>query len=174
MGPEQQPVPGGLMGKIGKVPLIIGGVVVVGVVGWLITGGMSRAVTGVDTDQHLDGSTTYTDSEGNSATVGGNSYPESWPSDAPRYSNASIQYSGSSNPQTGEAGAAVVFSTSDTVAEVVAFYKQELAAKGWIIEQTAVAGGATIMAARKDTRSLGLQIVLSGGQTMVTMGISLQ
>ncbi|OHA21002.1 MAG: hypothetical protein A2849_01695 [Candidatus Taylorbacteria bacterium RIFCSPHIGHO2_01_FULL_51_15] len=152
---------------------IVVGIVVLLVIGWLVKGVMFRSVTGVDVDRNLGGATTYSNEEG-SVTVGGNKLPDNWPSDAPAYKNATIQYSGTSNPQTGEAGAAVVFTTTDSVETVVRFYEKELAANGWTVEQTAAIGGSTVIAAKKDTRSLGLYVVDSGnGEVSVTLGISM-
>src|SRR3989338_5990767 len=134
-----------------------------------------RSATGVDVDKNTDGSTSYTyTNEQGTATVGSNKLPENWPSDAPKYSNATIQYSGSTNPQTGQAGAAVVFMTSDSVQKVVDFYKKELASNGWTIEQTATVGPSTVLAGKKGDRTIGVYIVDGGnGQTSVTVGIGL-
>lgn len=127
---------------------------------------------GVDMDRNLDGSTTYSNEEG-SVTVGGNRLPDNWPSDAPTYANAAIQYSGSTNPQTGAPGSAVVFNTQDSLTAITDFYKRELAAKGWTISQTANVGGATVIAATKDSRTFGVYIVDAGENRTVTVGIEL-
>lgn len=149
-------------------------VIVIG--GWLFMRGgagmMGAAIPGVGVDRNLDGSTTYSNNEG-TVTVGGNKLPDTWPSDAPAYPNASIQYSGSSNPQTGAVGAAVVFATNDSVSAITEFYKRELAAQGWTIEQTANMGTATVIAASKDTRRIGVYIADAGDTRSVTVGIEL-
>lgn len=129
-------------------------------------------VPGTDIDKNMDGSTTYSNEEG-TMTVGGGSLPDNWPSDAPKYGNADIQYSGTNNPQTGEEGLAVVFLTSDKLQTVVDFYKREFASKGWTIEQTATMGASTIISAKKDKRTFGVYIVDAGdGQVSVTVGVT--
>ncbi len=135
--------------------------------------GMMGAPYGTDINRNLDGSATYSNDEG-TVTVGSNRLPENWPSDAPTYSNATIQYSGSSNPQTGAKGSAVVFTTFDSVQNVVDFYRRELVSNGWTVEQTATIGASTVLAARKDTRTLGVYIAEAGnGQVSVTVGIEM-
>lgn len=130
-------------------------------------------IAGVDVDRNMDGSVTYSNEEG-SVNMGGNKLPENWPSDAPKYPNASIQYSGSSNPQTGEAGAMVAFTTSDSPEVVADFYTKELKAQGWVLEQTATIGGSTILAAKKDTRTFGVSITDGGkGGVSVTVGVGI-
>lgn len=131
-------------------------------------------MSAIDMTRNPDGSysKTYSNGEG-SITIGGGKLPADWPSDAPKYANASIQYSGSSNPQTGEAGSAVVFMTSDSVEKVVEFYKKSLVSNGWKIEQTANMGMSTVISATKDTRTFGVYISSAGeGKTSVTIGIS--
>ncbi|OHA27241.1 MAG: hypothetical protein A3C06_04075 [Candidatus Taylorbacteria bacterium RIFCSPHIGHO2_02_FULL_46_13] len=155
-----------------KLLYIVIGVVVVLIIGWVAKSSM-RSLTGVDVDTRMDGSTTYSNDEG-TVTVGGNKLPDNWPSDAPKYQNADIQYSGSSNPQTGEAGASVVFLTSDNAQEVVDFYKKELTSNGWTIEQTATIGASTILSAKKNERTFGVYIADSGdGKVSVTVGIGI-
>jgi len=135
--------------------------------------GMLGGVGGVNIDQNADGSATYTSSDG-TVTVNGNKLPDNWPSDAPTYPNAAIQYSGSSNPQTGAEGSAVSFTTSDSVQTVTDFYKRELVSKGWVIDQSASVGGATVLTAKKDTRTFGTYITDAGnGQIAVTVGIEM-
>lgn len=146
---------------------IVGAVAVLLLLAWVMT----RAGTGTSVTPSAGGGTTYTNEEG-TATVGGTTYPESWPSDAPRYGNGSLQYSGSSNPQTGSAGAAIMFTTSDSAQTVIDFYKAELTKSGWTIESTASANGALVLAAEKDTRTFGVWAATVNGQTTVTAGVS--
>ena len=154
-----------------KLYLIIIGIIAILLVGWLSMKGVGPSITGVDVDRNINGSTTYSNDEG-SVTVGGNKMPDDWPGDAPKYENASIQYSGSSNPQTGEAGSTVSFTTSDSAEIVVNFYKKELTSNGWTVEQTATMGASTILAAKKDTRTFAVYIIDSGnGQVSVTASV---
>src|SRR3989344_8054748 len=136
---------------------VIVGIVILVLIVWAVKSSM-RSVTGVDIDRNFDGSATYSNEQG-SVTVGSNKLPDNWPADAPKYGNATIQYSGSSNPQTGEEGASVMFTTPDSVQAVVDFYKRDLTSNGWVIEQTANVGGSTVLSAKKDTRTFGVYIV---------------
>ena len=103
---------------------IIGAIIVLLLLGWVISRGLgSAAIIAAGGTPNLDGSATYTDNEGNTATVGGSSMPANWPSDAPaNYAGGSIQYSGNSNPQTGS-GAAVVYTANASAQAVVDYYK---------------------------------------------------
>ena len=162
-----------------KLWYIIGGIIVLALLGWLLArgaGSMMGAASGVNTQPHMDGSTTYTDAQGNSATVGGGSMPENWPSDAPQnYAGATIQYSGNSNPQTGKAGAAVVYTANASAQAVVDYYKAQLTSNGWTIGGSANTGGTTILSATKAGRTFGVYIIGTGnGSVSVTAGLELQ
>lgn len=169
--------------KAGLYMLIGAGVVVViafAVVRGIIGGVANTAATaaaraaGVNLINNGTGGATYSDNNGGSVTVGGNKLPDNWPSDAPKYPDANIQYSGTSNPQTGEAGSAIVFTTGDSAQSVSDFYKKQLAADGWTIEQTANMGASSVLSAKKDTRTFAVYITDSGsGQTSVTVGITI-
>ncbi len=161
-----------------KMWYVIGGIIVLALIGWLLmrgATGMMGMAAGVNTDSHMDGSTTYTDAQGNSATVGGTSMPENWPSDAPaNYSGATIVYSGTSNPQTGKAGSAVSYSAHGSVSAVADYYKQQLTSAGWSIQGTASMGGATVVSATKSGRTFGAYITDTGdGNVTVTAGIEM-
>ena len=161
-----------------KMLYIIGAVIIVLLLGWFLTrgmGGIAGTMAGVDTDRNMDGSTTYTDDQGNSATVGGGSMPENWPSDAPaNFAGASIQYSGTSNPQTGEAGSAVVYTVNASSQAVADHYRSQLQSNGWKLENTANVGGATVLSASKGDRNMGIYITDAGeGKVSVTAGIEL-
>jgi hypothetical protein len=158
-----------------KVMYVIIAIVVIIIVWYFLRGsfGMIGGVNGVNIGQNLDGSATYSNA-GGTVTVGGNALPANWPSDVPTYANATIQYAGSSNPQTGEKGSAVVFMTSDSAQKVVDFYKQALASKGWVVEQAATIGASTVLAANKDTRTVGVYIADAGsGKVSVTVSIAI-
>ncbi len=162
-------------GSSKKLYCIIGGVIVLALLGWFLMRGASDMAlerAGVDVDYNGNGSATYTTDDG-SVTIGEGKYPDTWPSDAPEYGEGTIQYSGSSNPQTGESGAAVVFTATASVQAMVDFYKRELVADGWTITSTASVGGATVIGATKDTRTFGAYIVDAGnGMVSVTAGVS--
>lgn len=156
-----------------KVYYIIGGIVVLLLLGWFLTRGFG-AVSGVGVDQNIDGSTTYSNEEG-SVTVGTQSMPENWPSDAPQnFTGATITFSGSSNPQTGQPGAAVSYTARASAQSVIDYYKQKLEGSGWKIEATANAGGAVVLSATKDARTFGVWAADSGnGMVTVTAGIGM-
>ena len=157
-----------------KAVYIIGGIVVLLIVGWFLTRG-SASISGVDVDNNLDGSTTYSNEEG-SVTVGTTAtMPSNWPSDAPaNFAGAAIVYSGTSNPQTGTAGSAVSYTVRSSTASVADYYKQQLTSAGWTIEATANIAGATVVSATKDTRTFGAYITDTGdGNVTVTAGIEL-
>jgi hypothetical protein len=163
---QQQPAPAGSNKKL---LYIIGGVVIV----IFALGSLSRGIgymgmraAGVDVRPGPNGSATYSNGEG-TVTVGGNKMPDNWPSDAPaNYSGASITYSGSSNPQTGQAGSAVMYTVKASADDIANYYKTQLTSSGWTIETTANAGGATVIAAKKDTRTFGLYIASAEAGTV--------
>ncbi|OGG54241.1 hypothetical protein A2851_01065 [Candidatus Kaiserbacteria bacterium RIFCSPHIGHO2_01_FULL_53_29] len=163
-------------GSGNKMWYIIGGIVILLLLGWVLMRGAPSMMgaAGVNTDRNTDGSTTYSNSEG-SVTVGATSMPDNWPSDAPAiYSGGTIQYSGSSNPQTGQAGSVVVYSAKATVSSVVEYYKAQLAQAGWTLEGTANSAGTTIISAKKDTRTFGISVADTGtGTVQVTAGIGM-
>ncbi len=157
--------------KSNKVLYIIIAIVVLVLLGWYFKNPMSE-ISGVDVDNNMDGSVTYK-KDGSEITIGTNKLPDNWPSDAPKYPNAKIQYSGTSNPQTGAEGSALVFTTTDKVQAVLDFYKKELASNGWKIDQTSNMAGASVISATKESWTFGAYIVDSGeGQVSVTVGIN--
>jgi len=160
-------------GSSKKTMYIVIGVVILILIGLFLKDKSGSYVTpdGVNVNKNNDGSATYSNEQG-TMNVGGNKYPDNWPSDVPKYANATIQYSGSSNPQTVEAGLVVVFNTTDSTDKVVEFYKKELTSNGWTIEQTATMGDVTIVAAKKGESTFGVQITSEDGKTVVTIGIS--
>jgi len=157
---------------------IIGAIVAVLLLGWLFTGGagsMMGAASGVDVDRNADGSATYSNEEG-SVTVGTMAtMPSNWPSDAPQnFAGASIVYSGTSNPQTGNVGSAVSYTVRASAQSVADYYKQQLTSAGWTIAGTANMAGAMVVSATKDTRTFGAYISDTGdGNVSVTAGIEL-
>ena len=160
---------------------IVGGIIILLLLGVFFGGfgrgtglGSASFAPGTDVDRDIDGSTTYSTNEG-SVTVGSNTMPDNWPSDAPvAYSGASIVYSGATNPTTGAAGSAVAYTVKASVASVVEYYESRLKAEGWTITATAEAGGMRVISATKDTRTFGAYIGSDGqGNTSVTAGIEL-
>ncbi|MFZ2886636.1 MAG: hypothetical protein WA021_02325 [Minisyncoccia bacterium] len=162
--------------------LIGGGIVLLLIIGSVVTGfgrgtgfGSAYFTPGVDVDQNIDGTTTYTNEEG-SVTVGaGAGLPDNWPSDAPQpYTGAEILYSGTSNPATGAAGSAMVYSTSASAQSVIEYYNSRLRAEGWDVQATSVMAGMTVLSATKDTRTFGVYAADDGqGKTSVTVGVEM-
>ncbi len=157
---------------------IIGGVIVLALIGWFLmrgAGSMMGAATGTDVDRNMDGSTTYTNDQG-SVTVGtAASMPANWPSDAPQnFAGATIVYSGTSNPQTGQTGSAVSYTVRASAQSVADHYKQQLSSAGWTVQATANMGGATVVSASKDARTFGAYITDVGdGTASVVVGIGM-
>ena len=174
MEPENKTPVSAKSTKSNKWLYVVGGIVVVLVLAKFATGAllMHALPGGVNMQRGMDGSATYSNSQG-SVTVGANKMPDNWPSDAPTYTNAQIQSAVSSNPQTGQAGSAVVFTTSDSAQTVTDFYTKTLAADGWKVEQTVSSGASSAITATKDTRNFGVYIVDSGdGKVTVTASVS--
>lgn len=163
--------------------IVIGVVIVLALAGWGVRAamrGLSRTVadkaieaaSGGKVKVNSDnGQYTVTGNDGSTVQWGTNKLPDGWPSDVSIYSGATIRYSGSSNPTTGKAGAAVMFQTADSAQKVADFYKTDLAAKGWHVEGTYTGGTTTVMGASKDGRSLSIQIAGSDSMTSVTIGV---
>jgi len=151
---------------------VIVAIIVLALVGWLIMRGNTSDLPLPDAQR---GGAAAVSSQDGSVSVGpATTMPANWPSDVPTYAGASLQYSGTSNPSTGEAGSAIVFTTKDTADAILTFYKTQLVASGWKIEGEANVSGMTTLGATKDTRNLGMYIAPSteGVDTTVTIGIS--
>ncbi|TSC86167.1 MAG: hypothetical protein G01um10148_673 [Parcubacteria group bacterium Gr01-1014_8] len=181
-GTSATPAPAG---KNKKILWIVGGVAVVlllvaifggvGGRGGSIGSAYLPGVNGADVDRNSDGTVTYNTGEG-SVTVGsGAGMPSNWPSDAPPvYSGATIMYSGSTNPATGAAGSAVVYTTKASAQSILDYYNSRLKAEGWTIDASANMAGTNVIAAKKDTRTFAAYIQDAGdGTVSVTVGIEL-
>lgn len=121
-------------------------------------------------DMKADGSMEIETDEGTFTT--GDDVPADWPEDAPIYTNAKVSYAATMNPTTGESGNAIVLMTTDSVADVVAFYKEEISNYGWTMGEGMQGGGTEILSATKDDRVLSIIIAGSNGQTAITIGVS--
>ncbi|MCR4306502.1 MAG: hypothetical protein NUV42_00880 [Candidatus Yonathbacteria bacterium] len=119
-----------------------------------------------------DNTATYKSDEG-SVTVGENvSLPSNWPSDVSMVRDAKIYYAMSSNPSTGGAGIGAMFGTSQSVSEVLGYYKTELPKQGWTIEGELSMAGASVLSATKGDRSLSVTVATGDNETSVTIGVS--
>lgn len=178
MDETNQPAP--TSGSNKKVLYIVIGIVVLFLLGGFamqMMGFAAMRAAGVNVMPGPGGSATYTVDNGEgTVTVGGNKMPDNWPSDAPgNFSGATIQYAGSSNPQTGKAGAAVAYTVQASASAVADYYKSQLTSNGWTVDATANMGAATVLSAKKDTRTFGIYIADAGnGTVQVTAGMDMQ
>ncbi len=135
-----------------------------------ILGLLSGCGNNADVDVLMDGAMEVETEEG-TAKMGSQSLPEGWPDDAPAYPGSTVSYSATVNPQTGKPGMAVVLSTTDTMPVAAAYYKTELASRGWTVDTAMEAGGTSIFSATKEGSTLSLLIASAEGQTAITMAI---
>lgn len=124
-----------------------------------------------DVDVDLGGNTTITTDQG-TMTFGSNKTPDNWPSDIDLPKDIQITFSGSANPESGEEGSYMSYTTKDSIEDVMAYYKKELDNEGWKTEQTTTMGTAAALGAKKDSRTFGMWAATSGELTMVTIGVS--
>ena len=95
--------------------------------------------------------------------------PSDWPSDVPLMPGAQVQYSGTSNK---DKGSGVVFTTTKTLDEVVAFYRDQLTASGWTVQSSGAIANFTALTATKGEVGLSFAVQAAApGQTTVTIGI---
>lgn len=127
--------------------------------------------TGGTADINSRDGTVHVETSEGTYDAGSNTLPTDWPSDAPTYPGAEIQYSASMNPTTGKQGAMVVLQTSESAEKVLAYYKTQLQSQGWSIEGTMSAGGSTTLAAKKGERVLSLIVSDAEGKTAVTLAV---
>jgi hypothetical protein len=116
------------------------------------------------------GNMKLTTHEGTFAT--GQKLPADWPTDAPVYAGADVQYSASVNPTNGKPGKAVVLMTKDDTKAVESFYESELVKQGWTIAEDAHTPVGYVVSATKDTRILSLMVGGAEGRTTITLGVS--
>jgi hypothetical protein len=109
-------------------------------------------------------------SEG-SVTMGSQKLPDDWPSDAPVYPGATIQYTATANAPAGGPGSMVILMTTDSVEKVSEYYTAQIKAQGWNVEGTMKAQGTVIMGAKKGDRVLSLTMGEADGKTTITLGV---
>ena len=141
------------------------------VVGFVIA---KKVVTGVQAPtqtQETGDENTITTDQG-SVTYGNSSLPKDWPTDVPQYPGASVAFAGSTTDANGKAAMGVVFYTSDTPEKVMAYYQQELPAKGWTVKGTSSANGSMSLSLEKDSRAAVVLIAAAdGGKTGITISV---
>ena len=179
--PQQPPA----SGSKNKMWMILGVIILLLLAGWwafsklgrkagekAVEGAIEKAAGGkADVNYNNDGSVDIKTDEGSASTSG--QLPDNWPNDVPVYTDSAITYSGSTNPQTGAAGAAIIFTNSASAKTILDYYKKELTAQGWTIDQSATSGGVSVLSAAKDQRKLGLAITENGGLSQATLGIEM-
>lgn len=99
--------------------------------------------------------------------------PEKWPDSVPIAPNAQIEYSSSvSSGDSGTLSHSVVFSTSQSAAEVTEFYKSALEANGWTIGATVSTGeGSMLSASKGDDEAAVAYISEVDGKTSVNLTV---
>lgn len=130
--------------------------------------------SGVKTDVDMkNGSMKFTNEEGTVTT--GNALPDDWPKDIPTYPGATIQFSGTANPDNEAPGMATMMTTADSADAVATFYQTAMKNGGWKIESTMKMGEGTILVGSKDTRNLSIAIgSYDNSQTSITIGVQMQ
>lgn len=98
-------------------------------------------------------------------SYGKDSLPEAFPKDIPVYSPAAVKMS-----QTIDDSKSVVsFSTADDPSQVTAFYKKELPAKGWKVENEMIMGTMTLLHVQKGERELNVTVNKSDAETIISL-----
>ncbi len=132
--------------------------------------------TGVNISDAEQGKMTFTDEKtGAKVDIGSNKVPDTFPKDFPIYPGAKVT-SSLSGAEAGEnSGFWLTMTSSDSVEKVTAFYKTELAKKGWKVDSTFSAnntvtetvsksGWTGSLAITKDEDATETQIVIILGQ----------
>jgi hypothetical protein len=96
------------------------------------------------------------------ARVDGNEkIPADFPKDFPIYKNAAVRSYGPIIPSNPKLGNVLVLKTSDPKASVLAFYKTELPANGWVVQM--FSGAPDSLAASKADRRISVNVSESEG-----------
>jgi hypothetical protein len=131
--------------------------------------------TGVKTNlQDLEkGKMEFTDTKtGQKVSVGSQELPANFPKDFPVYTDAKVAGSVTGSGAEEANGMFVTFTTTDQLDTVVAFYKNELQAKGWTTTSSINTNGMQTWAVEKDTTQGSVTISFADGTTtiLVTLG----
>lgn len=131
---------------------------------------MMEKATGGKADVDVEGGNMKIKTDEGTLTTG-QTMPKDWPTDAPVYPKAEVQYSASVSPTGGKTGQALVLMSTDTQQQVSEFYAAELSKQGWTISANAQAAGSTVITATKDTRTFSAMIAASDDRTTITLGV---
>ena len=120
-----------------------------------------------------DTKTTFTGANGeqyNMTTGDEVSLPDNWPSNVPIPNDAKVTYSGSVlNGQAG-GGLTVVYTTSQSAADVTEYYKSELTSKGWTLQGTiATAQGSMVSASLSEKQNIVVYVSSADNETTVSI-----
>lgn len=110
------------------------------------------------TDKGKDsGSYTFAGKDGQKMTmdVGGGKLPDDYPKDVPVYKDAKIVVTQTISEKDGRN---LVLESDDSAEAIANFYKKELAAQAWTIDNTMTTGGMNMMTATKANRQLTVNI----------------
>lgn len=98
-------------------------------------------------------------------SYGKDGIPDTFPKDIPLYSAAAVKMS-----QTIDDSKVVVsLSTADDLARVTAFYKKELSAKGWKIQNEMSMGTMTLLHLQKGERELNVTVNGGDDETIISL-----
>ena len=134
---------------------------------------------GDDVDVKVDeDSVTVTTDDGTATIAGGEgALAEGFPEEFPIYDDADVEVSAVAKGD-GEAHYSAALVTSDSVADVYAWYKTQLPSKGWTIEndaQTSTADGATSMlSAKRDGMEANVDITQRDAETVIAVTLITQ
>jgi uncharacterized protein (DUF2344 family) len=130
--------------------------------------------TNGEADVDFDGETMQIETDEGSMEIGSQTLPDAWPLDVPVYPDATIMASYTTNMQEEQAATMLNLATKDAPTAVQAFYDRELKANSWLIESQGSFGTMTMISAKKESRSLTLQIMVNEeeGKTMVTLAVA--
>lgn len=174
-----------LVAKFGKRNVLIGAAVVaVIVLGWIANGvggslmsddAAERAIeaaTGGRVDVDADGGT-YTVKTDDGTWSTSDKLPSDWPSDAPLYPGADVQGSvAAAGGDTQGVGQYVGLLSSDSAQQVAAWYKSELAAKGWTVGTDITTPQGSMIGADKGGRTVAVTITSQDGKTAIGVTIA--
>jgi hypothetical protein len=119
------------------------------------------------TDKGKDSGTfTFTGKDGQKMTmdVGGGKLPADYPQDVPVYKGAKIVVTQTLSEKNGRN---LVLESGDSVEAIGEFYRKELPAQGWTVENTMAVGGMNKISATKNKRQVTVNITDGNGKRTV-------
>jgi hypothetical protein len=132
----------------------------------------------IDVDKANEGNVTYTSTEGDKIQVATGEdlkLPDTWPETLPVFPNGKITYAGTVNTTENTTGLMVSYTVSNSASDVIAFYKEKLAANGWVIGVVSeTTSGSMVSATNASEDSVALYAVTSNGETTVSLTAELK